>query len=117
MSYVTGFVTAVPIANKRKYIDHCKAAADVLKEAGALNVVEAWGEYVPDGEVTSFPMAVQKKDDETVVFGWIVWPSREVCEAGMEKMMTDPRMDPANNPMPFDGKRMIFGGFAKVFEA
>tara|TARA_R110002012_G_scaffold90577_1_gene221355 strand:- start:354 stop:707 length:354 start_codon:yes stop_codon:yes gene_type:complete len=117
MSYVTGFVTAVPIANKQEYIDHCRAAAVVLKEAGALNVVEAWGEYVPDGEMTSFPMAVKKQDDETVVFGWIVWPSREVCEAGMEKMMTDPRMDPANNPMPFDGKRMIFGGFSKVFEA
>tara|TARA_S200002703_G_scaffold91540_1_gene79025 strand:- start:373 stop:726 length:354 start_codon:yes stop_codon:yes gene_type:complete len=117
MGYVSGFVASVPTAHRQQYIDHCKAAAEVFKEAGALSIVECWGDDVPDGEVTSFPMAVKKTDDETVVLGWIVWPSKEVCDAGMQKMMADPRMDPANNPMPFDGKRAIFGGFEKVFEA
>ena len=83
----------------------------VFKEYGALKVVECWGDDVPDGKVTSFPMAVQKKDDETVVFSWIVWPSRETRDAGMKKMMEDPRMQPDSNPMPFDGKRLIYGGF------
>ncbi|MEQ8333796.1 DUF1428 family protein [Nisaea sp.] len=117
MGYVSAFVASVPTAHRQQYIDHCKAAAEVIKEAGALSIVDCWGDDVPDGEVTSFPMAVKKTDDETVVFGWIVWPSKEVCDAGMQKMMTDSRMDPANNPMPFDGKRLIFGGFDKVFEA
>ena len=117
MSYVECFVAAVPSESEAEYKKHATSMGAIFKEHGALRVVDCWGADVPDGEVTSFPMAVQKKDDETVVFGWIVWPSREVCEAGMEKMMTDPRMDPANNPMPFDGKRMIFGGFSKVFEA
>lgn len=83
----------------------------VFKEYGALKVVECWGDDVPDGKVTSFPMAVQKKDDETVVFSWIAWPSRETRDAGMKKMMEDPRMQPDSNPMPFDGKRLIYGGF------
>ncbi len=117
MSYVSGFVAAVPTANREKFVEHCRVSAEVFKELGALEVVECWGVNVPEGEVTSFPMAVKAKEDETVVFSWIVWPSEEIWQTGMQKMMEDPRMDPANNPMPFDGNRIIFGGFEKVFEA
>ena len=87
-----------------------------FKEFGALNTVDCWGDDVPDGEVTSFPMAVKKQDDETVVFSWIVWPDKATRDAGMEKMMTDPRMQEDVNPMPFDGKRLIFGGFDIISE-
>jgi uncharacterized protein YbaA (DUF1428 family) len=66
--------------------------------------------------VTSFPMAVKRQPDETVVFSWIVWPSREVRDKGMNALMDDPRMQPDTNPMPFDGKRMIFGGFVPIVE-
>ena len=83
----------------------------------ALAIVECWGDDVPDGKVTSFPMAVKRKDDETVNFSWITWPSKEVRDAGLKQMMEDPRMKPQVNPMPFDGKRVIFGGFQTVLEA
>jgi len=90
--------------------------ADVFKEKGALKVVECWGDDVPGGQVTSLPMAVKCKPDETVVFSWIIWPSREIRDAGMKALMSDPRMQPDKNPMPFDGKRMIFGGFVPIVE-
>ena len=111
MSYVDGFVAAVPTANREKFRKHALEAADVFKEHGALKVVECWGDDVPEGEVTSFPMSVKRKPDETVVFSWIIWPSREKRNEAMKKLMTDPRMQPDKNPMPFDGKRMIYGGF------
>ena len=116
MTYVDGFVAAVPTANKEKFLKHAQIAADVLKEVGALQVVECWGDDVPDGEVTSFPMAVKKQDDETVLFSWITWPDKETRDKGMEMMMKDPRMKEDVNPMPFDGKRIIFGGFHKILE-
>lgn len=116
MSYIDGFVAAVPTANREQFKEHAEAAADVFKEYGALQVVECWGDDVPDGEVTSFPMAVKCKDDETVVFSWIVWPSREIRDEGMSKVMADPRVQPDANPMPFDGKRLIYGGFAPIVE-
>ncbi|MCL4147400.1 UNVERIFIED_CONTAM: hypothetical protein GTU68_005168 [Idotea baltica] len=117
MAYIDGLVAAVPTANKEKYIQHAKDAAAVFKEHGALKLVENWGDDVKDGEVTSLPMAVKCKPDETVVFSWITWPSREARDKGWEKVFTDPRMDMEKNPMPFDGKRMIFGGFETVLEA
>jgi uncharacterized protein YbaA (DUF1428 family) len=92
------------------------AAAVVFKELGALRVVECWGDDVPEGEVTSFPMAVRRGPEETVVFAWIVWPSRAARDEGMAKMMADPRMQPDANPMPFDGKRMIYGGFEVILD-
>jgi uncharacterized protein YbaA (DUF1428 family) len=116
MAYVDGFVAAVPTANKEVYTQHAEKAADVFKEYGALQVVECWGDDVPDGEVTSFPMAVKRQADEVVVFGWIRWPSREVRDRGMEKVMSDPRMQPDSNPMPFDGMRMIYGGFDVILD-
>lgn len=117
MTYVDGFVAAVPSANRERYVEHARQAAAVFKELGALSVVECWGDDVPDGEVTSFPLAVKKTDDETVVFAWITWPDKATRDAGMKAMMDDPRMSPETNPMPFDGKRMIYGGFQMVFEA
>ena len=117
MTYVDGFVAAVPIANKAKFIAHAETAAELFKEHGALQVVENWGDDVPDGELTSFPMAVKKKEDETVVFSWIVWPSKEAHEEGWAKIMADERMQAEGMNMPFDGKRIIFGRFETVLEA
>lgn len=111
MSYVDGFVAAVPKENKDKFIEHAKIMASVFKENGALKVVDTWGDDIPDGEVTSFPLAVQKKEDEVVVFSWVVWPSKEIRDAGWQSSMEDPRMNEDSNPMPFDGKRLIYGGF------
>ena len=117
MTYVDGFVAAVPTTNREIYKKHAEAAAVVFKEHGALKFVECWGDDVPEGKVTSFPMAVKRKDDETVVFSWIIWPSRNVRDEGMKKVMADPRLKPDVNPMPFDGKRMIYGGFEMIVEA
>lgn len=117
MTYVDGFVAAVPTANRDAYRKHAEAAAPVFKEHGALTVVECWGDDVPQGKQTSFPMAVKCKDDETVVFSWITWPSRKARDEGMKKVMTDPRIQPESNPMPFDGMRLIYGGFEMIVSA
>ncbi len=114
MTYVDGFVAAVPNANKQKYVDHARRAATMFKEFGASKLVECWGDDVPDGKLTSFPMAVKKADDETVVFSWVVWPSKKARDEGWAKMMEDERMKMED--MPFDGKRMIYGGFEMVVE-
>ena len=116
MAYVDGFVAAVPTANKERYIRHASDAAVVFKEYGVLKMVECWGDDVPDGKVTSFAMAVQCKPDETVIFSWLVWPSRTVRDQAMPRIMEDPRLQPDVNPMPFDGKRLICGGFEVVLE-
>jgi uncharacterized protein YbaA (DUF1428 family) len=117
MDYVDGFVLAVPVANQEAYRQVATQAAAVFKENGALSVVECWADDVPEGVNTSFSMAVKRQDDEAVVFSWITWPSREVRDAGMKKSMTDPRLQPGAQPMPFDGKRMIFGGFKAIVQA
>jgi uncharacterized protein YbaA (DUF1428 family) len=109
MTYVDGFAAAVLTANRDTYLKHCQIAAAVFKEHGALSVVDCWGDDVPEGKLTSFPMAVQRQTDETVVFGWITWPSRQARDAGMKHAMEDARL--RDVPMPFDGKRMIYGGF------
>lgn len=122
MSYIDGFVIAVPTIDKQKFIDHAKLGDSVFIELGALRVLECWGDDVPEGKLTDFRRAVQAKDDETVVFSWIEWPDKATREAAHAKMMAwmqnpetvDPRMDPKKNPMPFDGKRMIYGGFAPI---
>lgn len=116
MEYIEGFVLAVPTINKETYIQHAREGAIVFKEHGATRLVECWGDDVPSGKKTSFPMAVQCKDDETVVFSWISWPSREARDIGMEKVMKDSRMNNESNPMPFDGSRLIFGGFQMVVD-
>jgi uncharacterized protein YbaA (DUF1428 family) len=117
MNYIDGFVAAVPTANREAFRRHAEAAAAVFREHGALGVSECWGDDVPDGTLTSFPLAVQRKPDETVVFSWVAWPSRAVRDAGMKKVMEDPRLQPDRNPMPFDGKRMIYGGFEQIVAA
>ena len=114
MNYVDGFVAAVPTANRDAYRQHAERAAKAFKEFGALSVVECWGDDVPEGKLTSFPLAVKRKDDETVVFSWITWPSRQARDDAWKKVMEDPRMRPENNPMPFDGKRLIYGGFETI---
>ncbi len=117
MTYVDGFVLAVPNAKKEEYRRHAVEMAPLLKEYGALSMVECWGDDVPEGKLTSFPMAVQCGAEETVVFSWMTWPSKAVRDAGWARIMADPRMkmDPAT--VPFDGKRMIYGGFAVLTEA
>ena len=117
MAYVDGFVLAVPKANRDAYKTFAEQSMAMFKEYGALKLVECWGDDVPDGEVTSFPMAVNCQADETVVFAWLLWPSKEVRDAGNEKMMEDPRIKTMMGAMPFDGKRMIYGGFGMIVDA
>ena len=114
MPYIYGFVIAVPNANKDKFIAHAKDGDNAFIEYGATRVLECWGDDVPDGKLTDFRRAVQATPEETVVFSWIEWPDKATRDAGMKKMMEDPRFDPAKNPMPFDGKRMIYGGFTPI---
>ena len=116
MTYIDGFVAAVPPANKQKFIDHAKKGDSVFVELGATRVLECWGDDVPEGTVTDFRRAVKAKDDETVVFSWVEWPDKLTRDKAMPKMMEDPRMQPDQNPMPFDGKRLIYGGFSPVVE-
>ena len=118
MTYIDGFVLAVPRANKQKFIDHANKGDSVFYELGATRILECWADDVPDGKVTDFRRSVQATADEEVVFSWIEWPDKATRDAAMKKIMggelNDPRMDPKTNPMPFDGKRMIFGGFVPV---
>lgn len=117
-AYVDGFLLAVPTANKEAYRQMAEAAAELFKEHGALSLVECWGEDVPEGKLNSFHTAVLREPEETVVFAWIVWPSKAVRDAAMKKnMMEDPRMKAWENKIPFDGKRMIFGGFDVIVNA
>ncbi len=118
MTYIDGFVIAVPKANKEKFKDHAKTGDSVFMDLGATRILECWEDDVPEGKVTDFRRAVQARDDEAVVFSWVEWPDKATRDAAMAKlpelMKTDPRMSAETNPMPFDGQRMIFGGFAPV---
>ncbi|MEP7057903.1 MAG: DUF1428 domain-containing protein [Caldimonas sp.] len=116
MDYIDGFIAAVPTARRNDYERHAERGAALFKEHGALRVVECWGNDVPEGKLTSFPLAVKRQDDETVVFSWITWPSKAVRDEAWKKLMDDPRMKPEANPMPFDGKRLIYGGFEVMFD-
>lgn len=114
MTYVDGFVLAVPTANKEIYRKHAEEAAVVFKDHGALSLVECWGDDVPVGKINSMHTAVLRKDDETVVFSWITWPDKAARDAGMAKVFADPRLSGTMESMPFDGSRMIFGGFEMI---
>jgi uncharacterized protein YbaA (DUF1428 family) len=116
MNYVEGFVAAVPAANKEAYRKHAAKSAPLFKEFGVTRVVEAWGDDVPDGKVTDFKGAVKAKPDEVVVFSWMEFPSKDAHAAATQKMMSDPRMKEIGASMPFDGKRMIYGGFASLID-
>lgn len=113
--YVMSFVAAVPTAQKDAYLEHCQNAAEIFKSHGALRVVELWGDAVPEGTKTSYPMAVAAKPDETVVTGWQEWPDKATCDANMEKAMSDPRLTEMGE-MPFDGARLIYGGFETLVD-
>lgn len=116
MNYVDGFVVAVPRDKKAAYQALAAKAAPLFKEFGALRIVECWADDVPDGKLTDFRMAVKATDDEEVVFSWIEYPSREARDAANKKMMEDPRMKAFGDEMPFDGKRMIYGGFSPILD-
>lgn len=111
MSYVDMFACAVPNDAKDAFAAHVAVAADAFIAAGALATHDAWGEDVPDGRTTSFPMAVKAEAGETVCVGWVLWPSRAARDEGWTKAMKDPRFTKEGNPMPFDGARLIHGGF------
>jgi len=115
MDYIDGFVIAVASDKKDQYRTVAEAAAVVFKEFGALSVVECWGDDVPPGKLTSFPLAVKCEPDEVVVFSWVRWPTKAVRDQGMKRVMEDPRM--RNAEMPFDGNRMIYGGFQIIVDA
>ncbi|MFM5915638.1 DUF1428 domain-containing protein [Chakrabartia godavariana] len=118
MSYVDGFVIAVPKENREKFIHHANSADSMFIEKGAIRVIECWEDDVPDGKVTDFRRAVQATNEEAVVFSWIEWPDKDTRDKAFAWMMDpdnkDPRLDQAQNAVPFDGKRMIFGGFTPV---
>ncbi len=114
MSYIDGFVAPVPATSKETYRGYAQAMGQVFKEYGALEVIDCWGDDVPEGKLTSFPLAVKREEGESVVFGWITWPSKALRDEAWKKVMEDPRMKPGASPMPFDGKRMIFGGFEMI---
>jgi uncharacterized protein YbaA (DUF1428 family) len=116
MSYVDGFVIAVPKNKIGAYKEMARKAGEIWKEYGAVDYVECIGDDTPYGELTSFPRAVQASDDETVVFSWITYKSREDRDAINKKVMDDPRIKASFNDMPFDGKRMIYGGFQPFLE-
>lgn len=115
MAYVMVYAAAVPTENKEAYAEHCKLAAEVFKSHGATKIVECWGDNVPPGEVTSFPLAVKALENETVAMGWQVWPDKATHDANVQAAMSDPRFREMGE-MPFDGKRMIFAGFEVILE-
>jgi uncharacterized protein YbaA (DUF1428 family) len=115
MSYVDMFVCAVPTNSRELYVEHVTATTALLKEHGALQVMECWGDDVPEGKLTSLPMAVKCQSDETVAFSFVVWQSRIDRDEGMKKFMADSRL--AQVSMPFDGHRLIYGGFQAVSKA
>ena len=114
--YVDGFILPVKKDRVGDYEKLARDAAAIWLEHGALSVTECVADDVPYGEVTSFPRAVQAGDDETVVFSWITYESREARDEVNKKVMADPRMDPDGSEMPFDMKRMFFGGFQPLVE-
>jgi uncharacterized protein YbaA (DUF1428 family) len=115
MSYLDITVIPVPKANRAAYLEHSRVTMPFFKEFGATGITETWGDDVPDGKLTDFKRAVQLKEDETVAVGWVTWPDKATRDAAWAKLMTDERM--AGQEMPFDGKRMIFGGFEVVLTA
>ena len=115
MTYVDSMMAPVPSSDKASYLKHAEQAATIFKEHGALSLVECWGDDVPEGKVNSMQTAVLLKPGETVVLSWIIWPDKQTRDAGMAKVMADPRMHEMD--MPFDGGRMIFGGFDMILEA
>ena len=108
----------VPVANKAAFRDWAAQMAELFREYGATRVLDGWGDDIPDGKVTDFKRAVKAKDGETVIYGWVEWPSKTVRDTAWGKMMADPRMQPDKSKPPlFDGQRMIYGGFTPILDA
>ncbi len=116
VGYIDGFVVPVPAAKKDAYRQMAAKNSGPFLEYGATRVVEAWSDDVPDGKVTDFKRAVQATADEGIVYAWIEWPSKAVRETAWKKIMADERMKPDHANMPFDGKRMIYGGFSLILD-
>ena len=116
MSYLDGFLVPVPEGSKDQYRAMAEKMAGKLTEQGAVAVLEGWGDDLPRGKTTDFFMAVKAEDGENVVFSFVVWPSKTVRDAAWEKIMADPEMQPGAEPIPFDGKRMFWGGFDPIVE-
>lgn len=117
MTYVDGFLAAVPLANKEAYLAHARRALPLFLEHGALQLVETWSDDVPHGTRTDFYRAVQAGEDEAVVFSWVLWPDRATRDAGWKALMADPRMTRETAGPPFDGKRMVYGGFRVLLDS
>jgi uncharacterized protein YbaA (DUF1428 family) len=115
MSYIDGYLVPVSNGNRESYRAMAAKAAPLFLEHGAQRVVEAWGNDLPRGKTTDFFMAVKANDDENVVLSWVIWPSKEVRDKGWEAIMADERMKPEGD-MPFDGKRMFWGGFEPLVD-
>jgi uncharacterized protein YbaA (DUF1428 family) len=115
MSYIDGFVIAVPTANKQAMLDHARFMDPMFIEWGAVRVVEAWGDDVPDGKQTDFKRAVAARPDETVCFSWIEWPDKATRDAGWAAVMADERMKGPDDP-PMAGPRIIYGGFETILD-
>jgi len=116
MTYFEGFIVPVPQGNKDAYRKHANGFAPLFREVGVQRVVEAWDSDIPEGKVTDFRKAVDARPDEKIVFSWFEYPNRQARDAANEKFMTDPRMKEMGSDMPFDGKRMIMGGFDGIVE-
>ncbi len=112
--YVDGVLTPVPAANREAYLAFVRRFSDLVREHGATRTVDAWGDDVPDGKVTDYKGAVNTKEGEKIAYGWVEWPSKQVRDAAWEKLRSDPRMQQMD--MPFDGQRMIFGGFSPILD-
>ncbi|QGG93282.1 DUF1428 family protein (plasmid) [Agrobacterium sp. MA01] len=114
MTYIDGFLTPVPVAMKKRYLEHARTTALVFRSHGALAVMENWGDDLPDGDATSIRKAVLCREDETVCLAWVVWPDKQTRDAALMKVFTDPKLSRDQNPAPYDGKRLIRGGFQTV---
>ena len=116
MTYIDGFIIPVKAGKRAEYEALAKFAAPIFIEHGALQVVENWGDDVPKGKHTDFFMAVKAEGEENVVFSWMIWPSKEVRDAGSASAMADPRFKDKDFSSVVDGKRMIFGGFTPILD-
>jgi uncharacterized protein YbaA (DUF1428 family) len=116
MAYIETMVAAVPTENKAAYLDYAREFGSLFKKHGALGTMDSWGNDVPQGKVTSFPLSVKCEPGETVAVGFIRWPSKAARDKAWESLMKEPKMQPGAMHMPFDGKRMIYGGFEVILE-
>jgi uncharacterized protein YbaA (DUF1428 family) len=116
VTYFEGFIVPVPESKREEYREHAKSAAPMFHDIGVQRHFEAWDSDVPEGKVTDFRKAVDAQPDEKVVFSWFEYPDRAARDHANEKMMSDPRMEEMGKTMPFDGKRMIMGGFDAIVE-